>query len=295
MAAMAARSAEAGGASCPKVERLAAGGEASYPGGGEQEEVARVAQQDGCLQWEVLLEKQAVEDKFGFVQANGRMDFESRMMSTSQSSPQNARLLSRQSPTSAPEALVVRKVHDHGLLKLWNLRHVRAEVKPQDRIVSVNGEVTVEGMQREIRSRRVLMNVVRYPEFFEVRLSKEGGKRLGFRFERPQCPTSEGVRITEVLADGALPDHNTGQLILGRCHYVVLPDMRIESVNGISGDSVEIVAELKRADAVRLVIRRAEQEAVMRHHMRQRVTEMATTAGTGSSSRHSPNGVSQRG
>jgi hypothetical protein len=286
MAAMAARSARA-------VEGIAAGSEASYPGGGDQQDIVHVAQKDGCLLWEVVLKKQAAEDKFGFTQANGRMDFEARTM-TSQRSPHNARSPSRPSPTSAPEVLVVRKVHDHGLLKLWNLRHSGAEVKPQDRIVRVNGEVTVEGMQREIRSQRVLMNIVRYPDFFEVTLSREGGKKLGFRFERPQNPTAEGVRITEVLAEGALPDHNASQSVLGRWHNVVLPDMRIESINGISGDSVEIVAELKRAGAVRLVIRRAEQEAAMRHQMRQHVAELATTAGTGSSSQ-SPNGASQRG
>merc|ERR1712060_538640 len=97
-----------------------------------------------------------------------------------------------------------------------------------------------------------------------------------------------------VLAEGALPDHNIGQSVLGQWHYVVQPDMRIESINGISGDSVEMVAELKGADTVRLVIRRAEQEAAMRHHMRQHMAELATTAGTASSSQ-SPNGANQRG
>merc|ERR1711972_1152286 len=103
---------------------------------------------------------------------------------------------------------------------------------------------------------------MRYPQRFAVPLVK-GGRRFGFRFERPQHSNNGDVRITEVSVDGALLLHNIQQISLGQWQYVVLPGMRIEATNNVSGDAMRITEELKRCDAVTLHVRRVEQHSIM--------------------------------
>jgi len=166
--------------------------------------------------------------------------------------------------------LVVRRINEDGLLEAWNKRHPEARVKAQDRILSVNGVHSVEGMQKEIRSRRIVLQFARYPDRFRVAL-KKNGRRLGFRFERPTSQHLQELRISEVLPEGALPDHNTEQGSLGLWHYCVLPDMRIEATNGISGDAWEMAEELKRCETVELQIRRAEALLLTQQQVRARL------------------------
>merc|ERR1719453_1337782 len=111
--------------------------------------------------------------------------------SSNRSRTPNEQLPPEDNSIPAPEVLVVRRVNQDGLLEAWNKRHPEAEVKAQDRIIAVNGETAVEGMQREIRSPRIHIKLCRYPERFTVVLSKAGNVRLGFRFERP---TSQHLR-----------------------------------------------------------------------------------------------------
>merc|ERR1711957_152584 len=109
----------------------------------------------------------------------------------------------------------------------------------------------------------VKLRVVRYPEQFTVELQKNGGI-LGFKFECPQSPSNRSsgrneVRISQVLTEGALHNYNKEQASLGRWHYVVLPNMRIVSVNGARGDIMQIKEELKANDTVVIQVRRCEQ------------------------------------
>merc|ERR1712113_345051 len=100
------------------------------------DEVKQEEGEDGCLYWDVMLEKESVEDKFGFVQANGKLEFETRFL--------GLRALAEAQGTafSGPHVLIVRRIHEQGLLHAWNLRHPEAQVYPQDRICKVNFETT---------------------------------------------------------------------------------------------------------------------------------------------------------
>jgi len=114
---------------------------------------------DGCVYWNVVVQKESSADKFGFVHANGKLDFESRLAGNSD----NHQCL------IGPQVLIVRKIQIQGLLASWNLRHPEARVCPHDRICMVNGQATVEGMQMELRKReKVSMKVARYPDRFVV-------------------------------------------------------------------------------------------------------------------------------
>jgi len=100
--------------------------------------------------------------------------------------------------------------------------------------------------------------MVRYPDIFKITLKKNGG-HLGFIFECPQNSNGREVQISEVTSQGALSNYNAHQMYLGKWHFVVLPEMRIDSVNDVAGDAHGITEELKRSDTVTLRIRRCEQ------------------------------------
>jgi len=140
----------------------------------------------------------------------------------------------------------------------------------------VNGETNVEGMQREIREPRIHIKLCRYPERFTVVLSKAGNVRLGFRFERPTSQHLQELRISEVLKEGALPEHNARQGSLGHWHFAVLPDMRLEAANGVKGDAWEMAEELKRCETVTLQIRRAESVLLTQQQVRARLNFLAS-------------------
>jgi len=217
---------------------------------------------DGCLEWEVMLKKERSTDKFGFVQANGKLEFETRLANPSQRLVGMGSKRSLQpaeaSPLSGPPVLIVRRIHEGLLLHCWNQKYPKIAVRPQDRILSVNGETSLEAMQREIKSSKIIIKFRRYPQIFTVKLTKNG-RRLGFKFERPPVGVdSKEVRITEICPDGALPDYNKEVVTAGRHHCAVLPDMRITQANDIVGDGGEIAEELKRCEEVTLTLRRAD-------------------------------------
>lgn len=242
--------------------------------------------------------KKNADDKYGFVQANGRLDFKQRLAITNQGSnnndiPEQQVSNSSTTPSTAPdsptqsvkedfsiagpEVLVVRRVNQDGPLGVWNRQNPGAAVKAQDRIVSVNGETTVDGMQHQILTSEIHIKLCRYPERFIVALSKEEGqRRLGFRFEKPTGQHLQELRISEVLKEGALPDFNARQGELGLWHFAVLPDMRIEKANDVMGDACEMAEELKRCENVTLQIRRAESVSLTRQQVRARLQTLAS-------------------
>merc|ERR1740121_936017 len=112
----------------------------------------QMEESDGCYFWEVLLRKETPDDKFGFVQANGKLEFEARLANPSQrpTTPVSTAPIRppEDSPLEGPQVLIVRRIHENALLDAWNKRYPDIAVHPQDRICSVNGETTLEGMQR---------------------------------------------------------------------------------------------------------------------------------------------------
>merc|ERR1712187_183261 len=186
----------------------------------------------------------------------------------------------------SPEVLIIRKIHEGGLLERWNKKYPQGEVLPHDRIYSVNGETNVEAMQREIRSRKIVMRCVRYPDRFQVTVKKDG-RMMGFRFEKPQSGKYQEIRISEVLREGLVAEHNELQAERGRWHLVILPEMRIEAANNVDGDAAKIAEELKAAETITLHIRRAEQAIFSQQQVRARLQVLQAIRGqTRSISRH---------
>merc|ERR1711972_879629 len=98
-----------------------------------------------------------------------------------------------------------------------------------------------------------------------------------------------GVRIIEVLSQGALPSYNKEQVDTGHWQNAVLPDMRIVVANNIKGDAGEIAEELKRCEEVTLQIRRAEQILQTQAAVRTKMRMLAKlTSGLGGSQSSSP-------
>lgn len=247
---------------------------------------------DGCLHWEVQLVKKTREDRYGFVQANGRTDFESWLSAGYVTKDMEDGGLQghagpemEHSPLPGPEVLIVRRIHDGGLVWGWNQVHQEAAICPQDRICSVNGHRRVETMQREFRNAdTVVMKMLRYPERFSVMLSISGpAERLGFRFERPAKGSQRSeVLITEIMEDGLIAVHNRKQVAAGKWHYVVMPMMLIEKANDAMGNACLIADELRRkTPQVLLSIWRAEQAILLSKQARATNVKGAIQSGEG--------------
>jgi len=264
-AAAARRKAEEEAAASNVVEE-----EAVVPYEAFSEEVLQ-EEMDGCLRWRVVLEKDASSDKFGFVRMNGKAEFEHYGIPDP-----------RGGSVAAPNVLIVRKVSRHGLLMAWNSRHPEAAVFAQDRIACINGETSIEGMDYEVMSRRIVMEMVRYPDAFTVTMNK-ADRKLGFKITA-ELGVAQTLRITRVLADGALPDYNAYQISMGRWHYVVHQHMIIEAVNGVEGNAQRMAQILQEEDQVSIDILRAETT----------LRVAASPVSPSSSSRYSPSEKGER-
>lgn len=107
-----------------------------------------------------------------------------------------------------------------------------------------------------IAYRRVGM-AIEGDKFFEVSLEKNG-RALGFNFKKPK--EEAGVNellVVAVLSGGVLGHHNATQAAAGHWDSVVLPGMRINSVNDIEGDPTKMRECLRDCDKVTLRCRRS--------------------------------------
>merc|ERR550514_1104515 len=114
------------------------------------------------------------------------------------------------------------------------------------------------------------MMICRFPERFDVEL-KKGGRKLGFKFEKPSNQTLPELRITEVLKEGVLAECNNTQINQSRWHHVVLPEMRIEAVNEVEEDATKIAEELRQCAVAKLRIRRSEAMQAAKQKMQMRL------------------------
>jgi len=233
---------------------------------------------DFCVSWEVTLTKREGLDKYGFSHANGKADFFRRrrqMMASQPTSPVSPsspaidgndlrKGLSSSLATDdlGPETLIIKRINESSLLHEWNEEHSDAAVRVGDRITEVNGQRTMELMQKGLRSSQVKMKVVRFNDYFDITLTKAHKKqKLGFKFDKRGDSTNgfpPALKITEVGVEGLLEEVNRKHISEGRFHLVVIPGMRIEAANGFEGSPDAIAAELRACEAVKLHVRRPE-------------------------------------
>lgn len=221
---------------------------------------------NGAIIWECVLKKKSETDKFGFLQVNGKLDFETRLMAKAVPAMEQAQ---PQAPEQGPATLIVKKIHEGGLMERWNVKHPALVVGPNDRIQSVNGKTTVDAMQQEIRTRRVVLRCARYPERFQITLRKDGNK-LGLRFESPKAGQFKEIVISEVAGGGAVALHNKAQVAAGRWDLCILPGMSVETANNATGDAAAIAEQLRSSEEVVLLMNRDEHAAITQAHAFQR-------------------------
>jgi len=210
----------------------------------------------GAKVWEVeLTKKDGQKQKFGFSHSNAKTDFFKEYVK----SHGNAEGAASIAPLpDGPEALIVKKVGEQGLLEEWNFIHEDAQVTTGIRVFQVNDKVTIQDMQKELRKPSVKMKVMQYPENFTIDIEKRpGARKLGFKFEKPANDKLRELKITEVTKDGLLDEANRRRMAEGHHHLCALSGMRIEAANDVSGDGTQIAEELRRCDKVTLKIRRA--------------------------------------
>jgi len=212
---------------------------------------------DGCTIWDCELIKETADDKYGFSHSSGKTEIF-----------KGIGLDENSTDFPSPKVLFVRKIAGEGLLLKWNEAHDDANVQPGDRILSVNGATTAETMSKELKASKIAMEIIRYPEEFDISLSKKAGdgplKKLGFKFEKPANEEVKELKITEVGKDGCLWDSNLQQAEKDMFHNIVMVGMRIVQVNNISDDANKMKEELKSAETVNLRLRRAEVYALAR-------------------------------
>ncbi|CAE8624426.1 unnamed protein product [Polarella glacialis] len=198
-----------------------------------------VSERDGCLVWEVTLEKMCAEDRFGFAHFDGHAEgLRARGLLASTSSSSSSSSSSTLVKNQAAEVLTIREIAASGLLAAWNQMHLGSEVRSNDRICEINGRSTVEQMQHELRTAMVCVTkVTRWPQLFALELrsaTHPPTSQLGLRFER--MPQDNELRITEVSPDGLLEAYNKAQAQVGRFHMVVTAGMCIRRANNANGD-----------------------------------------------------------
>lgn len=209
--------------------------------------------QDGILVWDVELVKRSEGDKYGFSHSSGKAEY-LKSIGVAENAPE----------VDGPQVLFIRKIGVDGLLCSWNEAHGDSVVQPGDRIDKVNGKANMDQMAQELRGDKVRLEVHRYPEEFEVSLSKKASPKLGFKFEKPSNEKSRELKITEIGREGALPDQNRQMANAGRFHYVVAMGMRIIKVNSVEGDAFQMKEELRNAEEVTIKVRRQEVYALER-------------------------------
>ncbi|CAJ1344257.1 unnamed protein product [Effrenium voratum] len=230
--------------------------------------------QDGCQLWEFTLEKRSEMEKFGFSHSSGKSEY-LKSIGISENSPE----------IEGPQVLFIRKIGIDGLLYAWNEAHPDALVQPGDRICMVNDKSTMEDMAQESPNQdKVLLKVVRYPEEFDVSLSKKASTKLGFKFEKPSNEKFRELKVTEVGQEGCLAERNQQMATERRFHFVVTMGMRIIKVNGIENDAFLMKEELKNAEEVNIRFRRAEVYALERARMVKQAQILASLSSLSSSS-----------
>jgi len=220
---------------------------------------------EGASVWEVPLRKLSGKQKYGFSHTNAKVDllrdYTKASMPSAARMPDNMIPLDQTllSDAEYPEALIIKKILDKGLMGDWNFIHPEAEVKPGDRIIEVNGSKTITDMQKQLRTSECICKVLRCPEVFHITLAKQPQRRFGFKFEKPAVASLRELKITEISKKGLLDEANRANMKMGLHHKVVLPGMRIEAVDEVEGDCFKLAEALRKCNAhVTLRIRRAE-------------------------------------
>lgn len=211
----------------------------------------------GAAVWEVELIKKdgGQKQKYGFSHSNAKTDFFKEYVKSHGNSEGAASIAPL---PDGPEALIVKKVGEQGLLEEWNFIHEDAQVVTGTRVLQVNDKKTIQEMQKELRKPSVKMKCMDLPENFTIDIAKRpGARKLGFKFEKPANDRLKELKITEVTKDGLLDEANRRLMAEGHHHLCALSGMRIEAANGVSGDGTLIAEELRKCDKVTLKIRRA--------------------------------------
>jgi len=219
---------------------------------------------NGAIVWEIVLAKRDDNAKYGMTHANAKVEFSKEYAKACRGDGQSGErvatgnLQSVLTAEDCPDALVITRVSDQGLLEEWNFIHPEAEVRPGDRIIAVNDCQAVLEMQKELRTPSVTCKIFRFPDIFHTTLVKrESQSKLGFKFVKPdQRSPQVRLRISTLAQEGLLDEVNR-QHMKNNCHHmVVLPGMYIEAANQVEGDCVKIAEELRTCESAELRIRR---------------------------------------
>lgn len=199
-------------------------------------------EENGCVIWEVVLNKDEPGDKFGF---------------SFTQAPEVGGSEADNNPT-----LVVRGLMPEGLMFDWNLEHPDAEVRTGDKILVVNGKTDLNDMKEELSGSALKIKMCRYPPTFDVELKKtEACNRVGMKFcksdnDSPGSTTKGLLKITEIADDGCMGEYNEAKFSKGEPQFIVAPGMHIEAVNDIMDDPTAMANALRQCPSVCMRIRR---------------------------------------
>jgi len=212
--------------------------------------IARTEVRNGCTYWQVMLERNS-NSSFGFTAVSEKLEIQRRS---------NGML-------EGPEMLLISEIQAGGITDQWNqARSDDQDVRIFDHICNVNGKATVEAMQRELRSEKIMMRLVRYPEKFIAPMISEGGD-MGCRWVSTSRldgtggidANVEALRVMEIRAGGRIHSYNAHQAGLGLWQYVILSDMHVEAINSVSGFARDMMQEATSASGeISLQVRRVE-------------------------------------
>jgi len=124
----------------------------------------------------------------------------------------------------------------------WNEIYEDRQIKPNDRLLEVNGKTSSNDMVDELRASSVAALKLRRPVSKRIRMPRPANRPMGMAclpFDE------ETVWVDRVVTDGIIPEWNSQNLV-----SQVAPSTRILEVNGVKGSAEALLEEIKTCSGV---------------------------------------------
>jgi len=161
-------------------------------------------------------------------------------------------------PMGIPGVIVVKFLKEQGLIPKYNkTADPQYQISPGDLIVAVNDiRKDVDAMMKQFQEQKISVSVKKGPKCdFSVHLTRSGSDMIGLSIGVDD--DTQSLFVKELKEGGAVQNWN----ILNPDRRICLND-EIVSVNGVAGNTVQMIAEIKEQSPL-LLLRKAEDRRIV--------------------------------